>query len=294
MNRCELPAIDRTRRHLVYMRTSLGNTDTQTCTSRGTFQRRTQRWGGGEIINSDHKHIHRSLGSGTECATVHIVRTLRNQSVVVEAGTAGILHAVAVAAVAVVVAEVEKCRTVGSGRRLEEVEVEAHHYSILETAVVGVRTVAEIHTPQVEKAEADMTIVSSGEVGIQVSAGTCFVVVVVVAVLGVDTGYAEAEVAGENISFAAAENTRSAEEVVGWKPRAGSWSYCPASLARHRDHGWVSVEVEVAERIVAKVAVGVEPVKMIPPRIGLAFAQDLTSCTDFERVEVEVEAETSL
>jgi len=82
---------------------------------------------------------------------------------------------------------------------------------------------------------------------------------------------------------------------VGWKPRTANWSYCPASLARHRDHGWVSVGVEVAERIVVKVAVGVEPVKMIPPRIGLAFAQDLTSRTDFERVGVEeVEAETSL
>lgn len=50
----------------------------------------------------------------------------------------------------------------------------------------------------------------------------------------------------------------------------------------------------MAEHIVVKVAVGVEPVRMRPPRIGLAFAQDLTSCTDFERVEVEAEAETSL
>ena len=157
---------------------------------------------------------------------------------VVEAGTADIPHAVAVAVAVVVVAEVEKCRTVGSGRRLEEVEVEAHHYSILETAAVGVRTVAEIHTPQVEKAEADMTVVSSGEVGIQVSVGTCSATVVAIVALGVDTGYAEMEVAGENISFAAVENTRSAEVgVVGWKPRTASWSYCPASLAQHRDHG---------------------------------------------------------
>ena len=169
--------------------------------------------------------------------------------------------------------------------------MEAHHYSIPETAVVDARNVAEIHTPQVEKEEADMTVVSSGEVGIQVFAGTGSAVVVVIVVLGVDTGYAEAEVAGENISFAAVENTRSAE-VVGWKPRTASWSYCPASLARHRDHGWVSVEVEAAERIVVKVAVGVEPVEMIPPHIGLAFARGWTSCTDFERVEAE--AETSL
>ena len=68
---------------------------------------------------------------------------------VVEAGTADIPHAVAAAAVGV--AEVEKCRTVGSGRRLEEVEVEARHYSILETAAVGVRTVAEIHTPRLRR-----------------------------------------------------------------------------------------------------------------------------------------------
>ena len=93
---------------------SLGNTDTQTCTSRRTFQRQTQRREGGEIINSDHKHILRSLGSGIECATVHTVRTLRNRSAVVGVGTAGIPRAAAAAAV--VVAEVEKRRTVGSDR----------------------------------------------------------------------------------------------------------------------------------------------------------------------------------
>lgn len=88
--------------------------------------------------------------------------------------------------------------------------MEAHHYSTLETDVVDVHTVAGTHILQVVKAEVGTTVVSSGEVGIQVSAGEGSVVVVVVA-LGVDMGYAGAEAVGENKSFAAAENTRSAE-----------------------------------------------------------------------------------
>ena len=71
---------------------------------------------GGEIINSDHKHVLRSLGSGTKCTTAHTVRSMfRGQSAVVDVGAAGIRHAVAVA-VAVAAAEVGKFRTVDSGR----------------------------------------------------------------------------------------------------------------------------------------------------------------------------------
>lgn len=89
------------------------------------------------------------------------------------------------------------------------------HHSILETVVVDVRTVVEIHILQVEKEEPDTTIVSLGEVGIPTVAGNGSAVVVVV-VLGTDTGYAEAEVAGENTSFGGVEGTYSAG-VVGWR-----------------------------------------------------------------------------
>ena len=171
----------------------------------------------------------------------------------------------------------------------------AHHHSILETAAVDVRTVVEIHILRVEKAEADTKVASSGEVGIQVSAGTGSAVVVVIAALGVDTGYAEAVVEGESILFAAVENTSSAGVVVGWKPRTASWGNRLTPLTRHRDRGRVSVEVvEVAECTIVKVVVDVEPVEMVSPRIGLAFAQGLTSCTDFEKVVVAAAAETWL
>ena len=99
--------------------------------------------------------------------------------------------------------------------------MEAHHHSIPETVVVDVRTVVEIHILQVEKAEADMTVVLSEEVGIRAPADKGSAVVVVVVALGVDTGYGEAEVAGENTSSAAAENMRSAE-AAGWKSRTAS------------------------------------------------------------------------
>jgi hypothetical protein len=192
------------------------------------------------------------------------------------------------------VAEVEKRHTVDSGRRLEEVEAEAHHHSTLEMAVVDFRTVVEIHILQVGKVEADTTAVSSGEVEIQAPVGTGSAVVVAVA-LGVDTGYAEAEVAGENISFVAVENMRSAGVVVGWKSKTASWGYCQTSLVQHRDRGPVSVEVvEVADCIVVKVGVDVEPVEMVLSRTGLVFAQGLTSCIDFEKAAVVVEAETWL
>ena len=88
------------------------------------------------------------------------------------------------------------------------------HHSILETVVVDVRTVVEIHILQVEKEEPDTTIVSLGEVGIPTVAGNGSVVVALV--LGTDTGYAEAEVAGENTSFGGVEGTYSAR-VVGWR-----------------------------------------------------------------------------
>jgi len=173
--------------------------------------------------------------------------------------------------------------------------VEVHHHSILETAVVDVRTVVEIHSLQVEKAEADTKVVSSGEVGIRASAGTGSAVVAVIAAPGVDTGYAEAEVAGENILFVAVENTRSVGVVARWKSRKASWGNCPRSLARHRDRGRVSAEVvEVAECMVVTVAVDVESVEMVPLHIGLAFARGLTSCTGFEKVVVVVEAVTWL
>ena len=164
--------------------------------------------------------------------------------------------------------------------------MEVHHHSIPETAVVDARIVVEIRTLQVEKTEADTRIVSSGEVGIRASAGTGSAVVVVAAP-GVDTGYAEAEVAGENILFAAAENTRSVG--VGWKSRKASWGNCPTSLALHRDRERVSAEVvEAAECTVVTVAVDVELVETVLPHIGLAFARGLTSCTGFERVVVVV------
>lgn len=102
--------------------------------------------------------------------------------------------------------------------------MEAHHRSILGTAVVGVHTVVEIRILQVEE-EGDTTAVSLGGVGIQVSDGNGSVVVaavVVAAALGVDTGCVEAEVEGESTQFVAVENTCSAGVVAGWKSRTAS------------------------------------------------------------------------
>ena len=134
-------------------------------------------------------------------------------------------------------------------------------------AVAGFRTVAEIHTPQVEKEEADTTVVSSGEVGAQGSAGICSEVVVVVG-LEVDTDYVGAEVAVENTSSVAVENVYSAGEVaVRWRERTANWDYRQAFLARRRDHERVAVEGVVCR----VVGVAVELVEMELPHIGGEF-----------------------
>jgi len=84
-------------------------THTQTRTSRRTFQRRIRR---GEVINSDHKHVLRSLESGIECAAAHIVLILRSQVVGAEVGTTGTRRVVSVA----VAAEVGKRHTADSDK----------------------------------------------------------------------------------------------------------------------------------------------------------------------------------
>ena len=145
----------------------------------------------------------------------------------------------------------------------------------------------EIHILQVEKARADTKVVSSGEVGIQASADTGSAVVA----LEVDTGYAEAEGAGEKTWFVVVENTYSVGVVVGWGSRTASLGYCPTSLARSRDRGRVSVEVVVVVECRVVKFVGVEPVESEPFRIGWAFAKGLTSCIDFEKVEAETWSE---
>ena len=197
----------------------------------------------------------------------------------------GTLHAVAI------VAGVGKYHTADSDRRLEEAEVEVHHRSTLEMAVADVRTLAEIHILQPEKAKAGTKVVSSGEVGIQASAGTGSAVVAAAALV-IGTGYAGAEVAGENTSFVAVENTCSVEVVVEWKPRTARLGYYQTSLTRRRDRGRVSVEgAGVVERTAVKVVAGVEPVEKTPCRIGSASAQGLTNYIGSGRV---VEAGTWL
>jgi len=120
--------------------------------------------------------------------------------------------------------------------------VGAHQHPILETVVVGVRTVAEIHTLQVE--EAGTKAVASGEVGVQAPADND-PAVAVVAAAEVDTGYAEAEVAGESTLFVAAENMCSVG-VVRWNSRMASRGHCLTFLTQRRGHGLVAVEgVEV-------------------------------------------------
>lgn len=75
--------------------------------------------------------------------------------------------------------------------------MEVHQYSILGTVAVDARTVAETHTPQVEKEETETMIVSPGEVEIQV--------------------------AGEDMLFGGAESTYSVGVgVVGWRSKTAS------------------------------------------------------------------------
>jgi len=174
--------------------------------------------------------------------------------------------------------------------------VEVHQRSKLETemAFVDVRTVAEIHTLQVEKEGADTRVVSLVGVGTQASAGSGSAAVVV---LGADTDCSEVGVAGENISFGAVESKYSVG-LAGSGSRTVSWSYRPAFLSQRRDHGRTVVEGVVC-RIVAVAVEGVvctvvrvvvELVGMVPRRTGEVTSRDLTNCTDSGKVAVaEVE-----
>ena len=169
----------------------------------------------------------------------------------------------AVAAAAVVVAGEGKHRTVDSDRLLEEAEAEVHHCSILETAVVGVRAVVEVFGQGM-----GTKVVSSGEVGTQVSAGIGSAVVVV---LEVGTDYVE-EAAGEKTRFVVVENTDSEGVVVGWRSRTASLGCFPTFLTQRR--GSV-VEVEAVGCMAGKVVVSVEPMETVPTRIDSGFSQGL-------------------
>ena len=170
--------------------------------------------------------------------------------------------------------------------------MEARPRSTPAMVVVDGRIVAEMHI-QVEREGADKKAVSSGEVGIQASAGRGSAVVVVVvaaaaAAVEVDMGYVEAGVAETHTWNVAVGNTRSVVAAAELKSRRAGWGCYPTSLTLPKGH----VRVSAGEAVVGcrvEVAVGVELAEMVPRRIGSAPVQGSTNCTDFEAaVEVEV------
>ena len=166
--------------------------------------------------------------------------------------------------------------------------MEARPRSTPAMVVVDDRIVAEMHI-QVEREGADKKAVSSGEVGIQASAGRGSAVVVVAAaaaVVEVDMGYVEAGVAETHAWNVAVGNTRSVVAAAELKSRRAGWGCYPTSLTLPKGH----VQVSAGEAVVGcrvEVAVGVELAEMVPRRIGSAPVQGSTNCTDFEKVAVE-------
>ena len=169
--------------------------------------------------------------------------------------------------------------------------MEARPRSTPAMVVVDGRIVAERHI-QVEREGADKKVVSSGEVGIQASAGRgSAVVVVAAAAVEVDMGYVEAGVAESRTWNVAVGNTCSVVAAAELKSRRVGWGCYPTSLTLPKGH----VRVSAGEAVVGcrvEVAVGVELAEMVPRRIGSALVQGSTNCTDFEKVAVEVEVVT--
>ena len=184
------------------------------------------------------------------------------------------------AVAAAAVAGEGKRHTVDSGRLLGEAEAEVHHHSILGMVVVDVRAVVEVFGEGM-----DTKVVSSGEVGIQTSAG---IGSAVVAALGADTDRAGEE-AGEKTQFVAVENTCSEGVVVGWESKMATLYCFPTFLTQRMDREWGSVVVGVVGCTVG-VVVSVEAMETVLARIGLGFPQGLAGRTAFEKVQAKVGA----